>query len=510
MSENRSSLLIKIIMALLLVMAISNCVPISTSTPKASAVISEEFTDIPVSSTTEIHPTQTRTPIPSQLPVLVSPDPNAASIYTPVGPADCPPTINNDHFALPIPSDSGEPRIQFVILEALNNGIPFDTIDEALREDIHYWSSVESIDLTGDGIAEVLVTDLIYRVFILGCDQGAYRIFLNYEDIMSSSMTPPRIFAFEDMNLNGTPEILWTFQVGTGGTQVIDVHEWNGHSFTRIIINTPGGHIIQDSNLWRALWWYFPYSGYDGPPGMEGPAEVIVRDLDMNGTKEIIAIDQGPIDRYKFICNPPRTEPWRVMEKIYTWDGHYYSLSSVEMELPIYRFQAIQDADRLFLLGEYDRALALYQDVVFSNTLEWWSPERMTYVAQEHCLQYERSNSPIVEPEHFQNPSEYLSLAAYARYRIMLHHVVRGWLPEAELVYETLVSNFPPASTGYTYVEISSVFWENYQSSRDSAFACKAAIEFVESNPSTLFYLGRPDHGHQSHRYTPQDLCPLK
>ena len=510
MYENRSIPQIKIIVSLLFSIAISNCVPRSTSPPNPSEVIIEEVTEIPVSSTTALHPTQTRTPIPSHLPVLVSPDPNAEPIRTPVGPSDCPPTSNNDHFTLPIPSDSGEPRIQFVILEALNNGISFDAIDAALRKDTNYWSYIESIDLTGDGVAEVVVTDLVYRVFILGCDQGSYRVFLDYEDVISSSMTPPRIFAFEDMNQNGIPEILWTFQVGTGGAQVIDVHEWNGHSFARIIIDIPREDVIQDSNVIRALRWYPVYGSSDGVPGMEGPAEVTVRDLDMNGKKEIIVKDQGPIDWYKYICNPPSTEPWRVMELVYKWDGLYYSLSSIAIDPPVYQFQAVQEADRLFLLGEYDCALALYQDVVFDNTLEWWSPERMEYIAQEYCLQYERNISPPVLSEPAQDPDEYLSLVAYARYRIMLHHVVRGWLPEAELVYETLENNFPPDSTGYTFVEISSVFWENYQSSMDSAVACKATIEYIESNPSILFYLGRPDHGFQSHRYLPEDLCPMK
>lgn len=510
MSQNMSNLQIKKIMTLLLAMAISNCVPISTPFPKTSQVISEEFTDIPVSLTTVLHPTQARTPIPSHLPGLASPYPNASSIRTPVGPADCPSTRNNDHFVLPVPSGSGEPRIQFVILEALNNGTSFDAIDAALRKDTYYWSYVESIDLTGDGVAEILVTDLVYRVFILGCDQGSYRIFLDYEDVMSSSMTPPRIFAFEDMNLNGTPEILWTFQVGTGGRRVIDVHEWNGHSFSRIIIDVPREDVIRDTNVIHALWWYPVYGSSVGAPVMEGPAEITVRDLDMNGTKEIIARDQGPIDRYKYICNPPSTKPWRVMELTYEWDGQYYSLSSIAIESPVYRFQAVQDGDRLFLLGEYERALALYQDVVFSDTLEWWSPERMEYISQEYCLESGRNISSPVLSEPAQDPDEYLSLAAYARYRIMLHHVVRGWLTEAEVVYETLVSNFPPASTGYPFVEISSVFWENYQSSSDITLSCNATIEFVKSDPSILFYLGRPDHGPQSHRYIPEDLCPLK
>ena len=52
-----------------------------------------------------------------------------------------------------------------------------------------------------------------------------------------------------------------------------------------------------------------------------------------------------------------------------------------DLRPPKYRFQAVYDGDDASRFGEYDRALALYQQAVFDEALLGWNPDFNPYSA---------------------------------------------------------------------------------------------------------------------------------
>src|SRR5205823_14407 len=114
------------------------------------------------------------------------------------------------------------------------------------------------------------------------------------------------------------------------------------------------------------------------------------------------------------------------------------------------------------------------------------------------------------------DPSEYPSLSAYARYRIMLLYVVRGDLSDAKTVYDTLQAKFPAGQVGHVHTEVATAFWNAYQASHSVAQACTQAIAYAAEHPAdVLAYLGRSDYskypfGDQSLIYRAADVCPFQ
>jgi hypothetical protein len=231
-------------------------------------------------------------------------------------------------------------------------------------------------------------------------------------------------------------------------------------------------------------------------------ASITITDIDGNGTKELVLKDYGPAG-FDIIVN---FGPWRGKRVVFTWDGLHFLLSFVEMDPPEYRFQALQDADRFFLMGDYDRALGYYQNVIFSKGLEWWSEERKDYERQTYYASLLEPPTPIPpDPD----PNEYPTLAAYARYRILLLHLTLGWESDAKVIYDSLQQKFPQGVTGHQYASLATTLWSSYQRSGDLAAACSEVIEYVDGHQDEILYPLNPYHYGQSHRYTPEDICPI-
>jgi hypothetical protein len=172
----------------------------------------------------------------------------------------------------------------------------------------------------------------------------------------------------------------------------------------------------------------------------------------------------------------------------------------------IYRFQAVEDADRATLLGEYDSALSLYQDVIFSDKLDSWSEERALQISARLEVWY-GTPTPTAFPE---DKTEYPRLAAYAYYRMVILHTFLSEMEAAQVKYATLQEKFPTGSPGQPYVEMASAFWDAWQSTHKMYDGCAAAIGYAAAHPEILTPLGSDYHGQQSHIYVPADVCPFR
>jgi hypothetical protein len=358
-----------------------------------------------------------------------------------------------------------------------------------------------------DGLEEIIVRDL-YDFMAIGCLNGKIVVLLDYSS--EANGPAPSLVYKGDMNANGTPEVVLAFRATTGWNTVVDIFEWDGEEFAVLTKACHGFASDRTSRLARGLYWYEtdwlpwePTSPCQTAPMMNGRADIQVKDLDNNGTKELILRDFGPahLDAlYNF-------GPWRGKKVVFEWDGRHFLYSSLEIDPPEYRFQALQDAGRLFLLGDYDLALPLYQDVIFSDKLEWWSFDRTRNFADRFFTSLGDGPTPTLLPL---DDSEYAPLAAYARYRIYLNHIARGWFPEAQTVLDGLRSRFSDDPVAAPYVEAANLFSTSFEATSDPAAACAVVIDYFRRAPELLAPLGDAYHGLQSHVYTPEDTCPLQ
>lgn len=420
---------------------------------------------------------------------------------TPGSPAECP--VENPDLQLSFDSVFENFTYTESIQQAFDEGATLQQVAHALNQEYfkeyNRQGDYPLLDLTGDGIEELVIHENM-SIVIYGCNNGENTILLNYAAFDGRFPWFLWMDFVEDMNLNGQLDIVFVYAITTGWNYVVDIMEWDGTEFVSLIKANHGQDSPTTSLLARTLYWYeyvFEDWNMEGDlPIMNCVATVEVKDIDGNSTNELILTDGGP-------CHPDtywNMGPWRGKRVVFSWDGVHFLYSDLEMGPPEYRFQALQDADRLFLLKRYDESLSLYQNVIFADDYEWWTFDRQMYL-MNLSMGYEME-SP--DPD----PAEYLSLAAYARYRIVLHHLVRGWTGAAEGAYATLVERFPEGTVGHRFAEMAELLWTEYQMSADLEIACAKVVDYVYENEDLLEYLGKYNGG-QSHQYIPEDVCPF-
>lgn len=175
---------------------------------------------------------------------------------------------------------------------------------------------------------------------------------------------------------------------------------------------------------------------------------------------------------------------------------------------PVFRFQAIQDADIESLKNNFNRALQLYDEAIGNKNLGWWSPERNKFETEQSYTALSSEN--IISTQPSPDPSEYPRLAAYAYYRIMLLHFMQGNESEATATYSTLQQTFGNDPYARPYVEMATAFWDAYQSMHKMYDGCAAAIQYAVEHPEILIPLGSDYHGAQAKIYKPEDVCPFR
>jgi hypothetical protein len=152
------------------------------------------------------------------------------------------------------------------------------------------------------------------------------------------------------------------------------------------------------------------------------------------------------------------------------------------------------------LFGDYEAALAFYQQAVFDEELIGWSQGRL-------WPDREYGGNPTPTPD----PEERPRINAYGRYRIMLLHAVQGFQSPAQVVLDTLQEKFPAGTVGHPYAELAAVFWMEYSGSGDVGLACDKSIAYAADHPrETLVFLGRSFYGSGQREYAPEDICPFR
>ena len=380
-------------------------------------------------------------------------------------------------------ADEEFPDLELPVLDFLNAGgtskavVEFFSHGNLEYDEKHFFER----DLTGDGIPELAISYL--HLYIFGCYQGDYRMVLkadNYDLI--NSVPAPWIVSSADMNLNGVPDIVVEsyFKPST----LVRIYEWDGEHFQSLIKGADRLFDVHEDVAYL------------------GDAETSLADVDNNGTVELLLTGGIPTHPSIFMDG----YPWRQVTITYMWNGENFTLQREELAPPQYKFQAIQDGDRASIASDYAPALELYALILNGGLESWSEADRENFLTQYQAGVSGRptpTSLPIdlVEKE---------SLSAYARYRIMLLYLLQQDESQAQVVYNTLQRQYSYQQPGYSYAELATAFWTEYQLSRDMGQACAKAMDYAVVHPEILKPLGSDYHGWQSDIYEPEDICPFK
>lgn len=446
-------------------------------------------------------PTLTPSAIPSATPsptLTATFDERSIVTRTPASPARCP--LDSQDAAIPNPNELPEDQQEFekTILAVLNAGGTKRLVEKFAGS--YSAQGLAYQDLTGDGMPELIIVSRYFwgNLYVFGCYEQQYKTLLVEKVAYEQA---PTIVAINDMNLDGVNDLAIEQSICNNGCTGARVYEWDGQQFQSLVrdwgIHPDVFHGIHpDINL----------LDYSDMAQLLSHSSASVTDIDDNGTHELVLAGGTP----SYLGALTGGEgPWREQTIVYMWDGHYFVWHSQKYIPPVFRFEAIQDGDTASVRGDYEAALASYQDAIFSDTLKSWSREVWDQLVQQTIEQEQRVGYPDVSTMPF-NPTEYAQLAAYARYRIMLLHIVRGGESDARTVHETLIKKFPEGSQGYPYVEMATRFWMEYQSSHNVEQACERAVAYAQAHQEMLAPLGGGDHGSWNEFYKPASVCPFK
>lgn len=400
-------------------------------------------------------------------------------------------------------------EIEKPVLDFLNKGGSPDKVIDAFAKGFEEnGSRFFQQDLTNNNVPELIIDDFLLHIF--GCKSGKYESILKIDP--GGAIAHSNIFLIQDMNLNGSPDLIiseWRGDINLYVPEIYRIMEWDGAHFKDLITQPDfesryGGGGANDGHVWIDGVW--SYTEID-------EKQVEVSDIDNNGTLEFIL--RGGLPTH------PDTRahgPWRAETDIYFWNGKGFVIYSVEPATPTYRFQAVQDADYALFDKNYEKALALYQDVISNEELEWWSNDRWFHESQGVQTEYSGLPSPTPLPA---NDSEYQYLSAYSYYRMMTIYAELGNISEAKMIYGTLTEKYFQGKEGFVISELATVFWDEFLTSNNMSNACSKAIDFTNKNPFEIFnYVGFIKtnetydwitHGWQKeYNYTVNDICPFK
>ncbi len=402
------------------------------------------------------------------------------------GPAICPQGGGDSPEIEPASFDSGaHEHFQAQILDYLNQvgsaeGLAGQLDGLTLQDGSTTWlstSNVFTFDITGDDVPEVLV-DLVFYVsgqyadggvYIFGCSEEEY-VTIDASWLGGSVLyrggSHTGIVAVEDFSGDGVPEIVtsWISAAGTAANyhRAFEIRGWDGKQFQDLLFTS-------QADL--------------GVASVEnGEGEII--DVNDDGLPELVL-------RSKVGGHPDTSPLARNRTAIWGWDGLLIALQCDRADSPPkFRYQAIMDGDDATLCGDYDAALALYQQAIFDEELKPGTSRYEPGVIHEEDAVYfdalERAN-----------------LSAYGRYRILLLHAARGFLPEAQIVYDSLQEQFPEGADGHAYAAMATAFWDGF-SDGDVFDGCGNAHEYADQNRAEILSpIGRREYG-----WPAPDICP--
>jgi len=466
------------------ILLLTACVasPPLSQTEVATATLAVTPSPLPTATQTFI-PSETSTPSITPLPTIatftLTFDASTIITVTPAPKAECPqidPSIRPEAYFPETLDYTSFSSASNKISEYLNHGGSGQLLFERLKKvypEMESTGGYDFHDVTGDQIPEFLYIEFYFegKLMVFSCRDGEFE---QIAVLSGDHADHAYSLEIEDLNGDGMAEvILMGAFCGSFCHDSIYLYEWNGQGFT----------LVSKANI-------------------SPMRQMLIKDFDGNGTQEIMLSGGDPS-----CLSCSNLVPRRQRTVIYSWNGTAFVEVANEFEFPEYRFQALQDADAMTVIGKYDRAIELYEATISNTRLKWWSPERMEYV---QALYMSWIPDLTLPPEPPEDKTEYPRLASYAYYRIVLLHSMQGNEVEARTTYNTLQQEFGSNESSQPYVAMAAAFWEAYHA-RDRMYdGCAAAIQYAVEHPELLVSLGSGYHGWQSRTYLPADVCPFR
>ncbi len=326
------------------------------------------------------------------------------------------------------------------------------------------WGGVSSIDLTGDGDPEIVVS--IFDPFttdqaagpsgqflVYGC--APQRIDLLYANQAPQGQTLPRLLQSGD--LIGAPRgtQLAVLSSSCGANTCFDSLEvlgWNGTA----LVNLLAEPLVLPSAQYQMI-------QADADSALEIQAQ---RGL------------QGSIG-----AGPQRTE-----KQQWKWNGAQYVKVKSEWSPAQYRIHAVYEGDDAFAAGDYNKAIDWYIRVLTDDTLKDWLTE-ISYT----------------------NAHDRDTLQAYARFRLLLIGLLRGDANARDQL-DQLTTLYPEGSPVHLTQQMAQAFWDKYQEVQDIKAACAVANAYANSGDNGQYLIVDDLNlfGYTNRTYTSDDMCPIQ
>jgi len=402
-------------------------------------------------------------PLPEETSVapVVSPSSLPEEPTEPVDPPDSPALDTPEPGPCPMVTDpdrelvlDGTADLLNAITAFLNTGGSVDRARIAVRnwnnsqpEDI----ALAQEDVDGDGFEDILAAlrmnaemPLESRVFVLVCRGERYELEYLSPDLMGNR-----------------PAVIHTIQDFTG----------DGRVDALVLQESCGAHTCSVSPL--LLTWHMNHIDNRWFETTDDLPTPYVQVVDGEDTLPVVLITATSIQS-------AGAGPLRSFTREYQWDSAAGAMTFIgETTLPAtYRIHVVFDADQAFLDEEYEESLEAYARVIEDETLDDW----------------------MVGEDGYQR------LSAYALFRSILTHLVRGENDLAGDAYHMLSESFT-TGPGLPFAEMGAAFWDEYELSDSVADGCDAARAYAERNAEeivdVLYY------GYANPAYTVMDICPV-
>jgi hypothetical protein len=314
-------------------------------------------------------------------------------------------------------------------------------------------------EMTGDGAREVVVSIFDPQstnsppsgvLLIYVCRGSRYELALN-------ESTPdfeggPVLWQLADLDGDGKDDLVYSL-TSCGAHSCFDrlqILSWDGEAFIQ--------RVQGDSND-------LPYP------------EIQIDDPDGDGIYQLLVIGTG----YGSIGAGPQRSMSRLWE--YNASTGYWEPGEDVLAPSPYRIHVLHDADRALRLGQDDKALSLYRQVVENDDLlDWMDAE-----------------------------SERAALGAYALFKVMVLFTMQGDVDGAQDTYQTLeqwaetYAQYPSAGA---YRDMAAAFLQEVAGG-GYANACAEARSYAVAQSKTILRpLGSEVFGYANPDITSEDICP--
>ncbi|MEA1979336.1 MAG: hypothetical protein U9N80_15720, partial [Chloroflexota bacterium] len=407
--------------------------PIATPTNRVTPTASNTPTITPTLPTAKPSMTPTSTSTPGPTPTI-----NFAPLSraTSAAPAQCP--VEGDPVLpeLATAGSIGEQELEQIRI-FLSEGGSIEEVRSALAakglEEI-----LQQQDLTKDGVAEVIFTYPVLEV--LGCSDESYQTLLRaYPE---DPRVPVLRLTIADLNGNALPELVveTEFWGMNDYTLNVRVFEWDGDQFVNRMAKEINHPLFEQGRLYWESGRALMYNG-----------DFKLGDVDINGTIELVLRGGYAGGLAAMVSMPQLTE-----QHIWMWNGSEYTLVDIRYDEPVYKYQAASIGDLYSLIGNYDDAIATYQQAIFDSDLKVWNQQKIE-------AQYFGGDLDLFQNWDQQNYEQAERINMYARFRMLVVNYLIGNDSAVVTQYDSLQRIAEGGSPGKMYAELARAFVESYQ-----------------------------------------------